>query len=116
MPRWLNATPNCSPRTTIDCWVTGHHRRAAARDARRCYIRATYYAYAFQAIPEPADTLLGIHGLLSGNHGTRIAEQAARLAIDRTAAKELCEPLGHYWQIHWQRHPEHEVANALDRC
>ena len=81
-------------------------------DASRHYIRATYYAYAFQAIPEPADTYtMAFYQEITG----RIAEQAARLAsIDRTAAKELCEPLGQYWQIHWQRHPEHKVANALD--
>ena len=45
----------------------------------------------------------------------RIAEQAAHLAgRDRAAAKTLCEPIGSYWQIYWQRHPAQIGSNDLD--
>jgi hypothetical protein len=45
---------------------------------------------------------------------SRIAGQAARLAgTDRAAAATLCEAIGAYWQIYWQRHPEQTTANGL---
>lgn len=84
--------------------------------AASSYCRATFYAYAFQAIPEPADTYtMAFYEEITG----RIAEQAIRLAgSERAASEALCRDLGAYWQIYWQHHPEeagaHGVVNALD--
>lgn len=76
------------------------------------YCRASFYAYAFQAIPEPADTYtMAFYEEITG----RIAGQAARLATaDRAAASALCRALAGYWQIYRQRHPQPAHGDNYD--
>jgi len=79
------------------------------------YRRASFYAYAFQAIPEPADTYtMAFYEEITG----RIAGQAVGLAAaDRLAAEALARSLADYWQIYRQHHPEEPTAvpaEALD--
>jgi hypothetical protein len=91
-----------------DLAITGQQFELAAIH----YCRATFYAYAFQAIPEPADTYtMAFYEEIT----CRIAEQVARLATtDRAAANALCRDLASYWQIYWQRHPQERNGNDCD--
>ncbi len=91
-----------------DLAITSHDYVQSARH----YLRATFYAYAFQAIPEPADTYtMAFYQEIT----SRIAGQAARLAgTDRAAGATLGETMLNYWQIYWQRHPEQRSGDELD--
>lgn len=66
------------------------------------YCRAAFYAYAFQAIPEPADSYtMAFYGEITG----RIADRALALAAtDAAAGHELCQRLQDYWQTYWACH------------
>lgn len=71
--------------------------------ARRHYCRAAFYAYAFQAIPEPADSYtMAFYREITG----RIATRAGALAAaDADRGRALCQGIQDYWQPYWVRHP-----------
>ncbi|PKO55497.1 MAG: hypothetical protein CVU28_06240 [Betaproteobacteria bacterium HGW-Betaproteobacteria-21] len=67
------------------------------------YCRATFYAYVFQAIPEPADSYtMAFYREITG----RIAARAFALAAtDAAAGRAFCQHIQDYWQAYWARHP-----------
>lgn len=81
-------------------------------DAARHFNRAAFYAYAFQAIPEPADTYtMAFYCEITG----RIARSTARLAADdRAGSHALAAALGEFWRPYWERHPVPNASHRLD--
>lgn len=80
----------------------------------RHYRRAAFYAFAFQAIPEPADTYtVAFYREITGRIRDRLMDQGA--AADPSGL-ELMRALRAYWDPWWALHPilEPDLGQAME--
>ena len=74
------------------------------------YRRAAFYAFIFQAVPEPADSYtVAFYREITGRIATR-------LAADKDRGSELASALQRYWEPWWKLHPQPRpnLAEALE--